>query len=91
METMVWPDVLDKTAHIWQAGRVARATGRLQIRGDDFSIACYEAQEYHLPDHDGSDAADEATPAQARSAGANAGNGKEQRFQRINKRPPARF
>ena len=76
VETMVWPDVLDKTAHIWQAGRVARATGRLQIRGDDFSIACYEAQEYHLPDHDGSDAAYEATPAQARSAGANAGNGR---------------
>ena len=50
VEAMVWPDALDKTAHIWQAGRVARVTGRLQIRGDDFSIACYEAQEYQLPD-----------------------------------------
>ena len=51
LETMVWPDSLDKTAHVWQQGRIARVTGRLQIRGDDFSIACYEAQEYQLPDH----------------------------------------
>ncbi len=50
VETMVWPDSLDNTAHVWQPGRVARVTGRLQIRGDDFSIACYEAQEYQLPD-----------------------------------------
>ena len=51
VEAMVWPDALDKTAHIWEAGRVAKVTGRLQIRGDDFSIACYEAQEYQLPEH----------------------------------------
>ncbi|MDE2685027.1 MAG: DNA polymerase III subunit alpha [Chloroflexota bacterium] len=50
VETMVWPDVLEKTEHVWQAGRIARTTGRLQIRGDDFSIACYEAQDYQLPD-----------------------------------------
>ena len=50
VETMVWPDALEKTEHVWQTGRIARATGRLQIRGDDFSIACYEAQEYQLPD-----------------------------------------
>ena len=50
VEAMVWPDSLEKTAHVWQAGRVARVTGRLQIRGDDFSIACYDAQEYALPE-----------------------------------------
>ena len=50
VEAMVWPDSLEKTAHVWQPGRVARVTGRLQIRGDDFSIACYEAQEYTLPE-----------------------------------------
>ena len=50
VEAMVWPDSLEKTAHVWQTGRVARVTGRLQIRGDDFSISCYEAQEYQLPD-----------------------------------------
>ena len=50
VEAMVWPDSLEKTAHVWQPGRVARVTGRLQIRGDDFSIACYDAQEYELPE-----------------------------------------
>ncbi len=50
VETMVWPDVLEKTERLWQSGRIVRATGRLQIRGDDFSIACYDAQEYQLPD-----------------------------------------
>ena len=50
VEAMVWPDSLEKTAHVWQPGRVAKVTGRLQIRGDDFSIACYDAQEYQLPE-----------------------------------------
>ena len=50
VEAMVWPDSLEKTAHVWETGRVARVTGRLQIRGDDFSIACYDAQEYALPE-----------------------------------------
>ena len=50
VEAMVWPDSLEKTAHVWQTGRVAKVTGRLQIRGDDFSIACYDAQEYQLPE-----------------------------------------
>ena len=67
VETMVWPDSLDKTAHVWQPGRIAQATGRLQIRGDDFSIACYEAQEYHLPDqpsaHAGNGQPAPSTPA----------------------------
>lgn len=49
VETMVWPDSLDKTAHVWQPGNLARVIGRLQIRGDDFSLACYDAQEYQLP------------------------------------------
>ena len=72
VETMVWPDVLEKTEHVWQAGRIARATGRLQIRGDDFSIACYEAQDYQLPDQAASaqnGVAAPAPPAAGRSNG----------------------
>ena len=65
VETMVWPDSLEKTAHVWQPGRVARVTGRLQIRGDDFSIACYEAQEYALPETVAPAAPDLPTPATA--------------------------
>ena len=63
VEAMVWPDSLEKTAHVWQTGQVARVTGRLQIRGDDFSIACYDAQEYELPDQPAPVGSDE-TPAQ---------------------------
>ena len=79
VETMVWPDSLEKTAHVWQPGQVARVTGRLQIRGDDFSIACYEAQEYQLPDQPATataapDAAAPPAPPPSRANGRN-GNG----------------
>ena len=50
VEAMVWPDALEKTADVWQDGRVARVTGRLQIRGEHFSIACDDAEEYELPE-----------------------------------------
>ena len=71
VETMVWPDSLEKTAHIWQPGNMARVTGRLQIRGDDYSLACYDAQEYQLP----ADRADTPAPAPASlpAGGADAG------------------
>ena len=65
VEAMVWPDSLEKTAHVWQAGRVARVTGRLQIRGDDFSIACYDAQEYELPESAMAAPASQETPTPA--------------------------
>ena len=71
VETMVWPDSLDKTAHVWQAGGIARVTGRLQIRGDDFSIACYEAQEFQVPDQPAVDPAAVATQPAPQSNGRN--------------------
>ena len=73
VEVMVWPDVIDKTAHVWQPGQVARVTGRLQIRGDDYSIACYEAQEFQLPDH--SAAADDRRSVAPPTAHANGRTG----------------
>ena len=69
VETMVWPDVLEKTEHVWQAGRIARTTGRLQIRGDDFSIACYEAQDYQLPDQAASAQTNGPAPSAPPAAG----------------------
>ena len=44
VETMVWPDNLEKTAHVWQQGATVRVVGRLQVRGDDFSLACFRCQ-----------------------------------------------
>ncbi len=76
VEAMVWPDSLEKTAHVWQQGRVARVTGRLQIRGDDFSIACYEAQEYELPENAPQAPAGQTAPESASKPTApNPGNG----------------
>ena len=79
VETMVWPDSLEKTVDIWQPGTVARVTGRLQIRGDDFSIACYDAQEYELPDQPVPTTETEQSPASvaprpARNNGSGNGN-----------------
>ena len=48
VETMVWPDALAKTADVWRQGITVRVTGRHQVRGDDFSLACYEAEEFQL-------------------------------------------
>ena len=76
VETMVWPDSLDKTAHIWQTGRVARVTGRLQIRGDDFSIACYDAQEFQLPDQIDAETGSDAPPPAAAPAPTARSNGR---------------
>ena len=67
VETMVWPDALEKTAQLWQPGIAAKVTGRLQARGDGFSISCYEAQEYRLPDDSLNDAT--AAPAAVNAAG----------------------
>ena len=88
VETMVWPDSLEKTALVWQPGNTARVTGRLQIRGDGYSLACYDAQEYRLPDLPDSAAAAPASepppstaptatpsPPPARPARGNGGNG----------------
>ncbi len=79
VEAMVWPDSLEKTAHVWQSGRVVRVTGRLQIRGDDFSIACYEAQEYELPDQPAPAAPEEAPAQPAQPSPARNDNGSRAR------------
>ena len=54
VETMVWSEALEKTGDLWQTGGIVRVTGRLQIRGDDYSLTCYDAQEYRLPESAGS-------------------------------------
>jgi DNA polymerase-3 subunit alpha len=40
VEALVWPDVLERTAEMWATGRLLRATGKLRLRGDGFSLAC---------------------------------------------------
>ena len=50
VEVMVWPDVLEQTEPIWQEGKLVRATGKLRIRGDQFSLACERVQELSQSD-----------------------------------------
>ena len=40
VEVIVWPDVLERTVEVWAAGRLLRATGKLRLRGDGYSLAC---------------------------------------------------
>ena len=46
LEVMVWPDTLQRTADVWQAGRLVRVSGRLRLRGDQMSLACDGALVY---------------------------------------------
>ena len=40
VEVLVWPDVLERTGEFWTVGKLLRATGRLRLRGDGYSLAC---------------------------------------------------
>ena len=50
VEVMVWPDVLERTRQIWREGKLVRATGKLRIRGDQFSLACERVQDFSQSD-----------------------------------------
>jgi DNA polymerase-3 subunit alpha len=46
VETLVWPDVLERTQEFWQEGNLVWVTGKLRIRGDRFSVACNQIKAY---------------------------------------------
>ncbi len=50
MEVIVWPDVLALTEPVWHEGKLVRTTGKLRLRGDQFSLACDRAQEHSSAD-----------------------------------------
>ncbi len=74
LEAMVWPDSLEKTAHVWQPGSTVQVTGRLQVRGDDFSIACYDAKEFQMPSGEGVPAHPDPVPGGEGTNGRRNGN-----------------
>ena len=43
---MVWPDTLQRTAEMWQDGRLVMLNGKLRSRGDQVSFACDSVIEY---------------------------------------------
>ena len=46
VEALVWPDVLERTADMWATGRLLKATGKLRLRGDGFSLACEQVSSF---------------------------------------------
>ena len=46
VEVIAWPDVLERTREIWQEGNLVHASGKLRVRGDEFSIHCDQAHLY---------------------------------------------
>jgi DNA polymerase-3 subunit alpha len=49
IEAIVWPDVLERTQGRWAEGKLVRVTGKLRLRGDGFSLACDQMEEYAPP------------------------------------------
>ena len=46
LEVMVWPDTLQRTADVWQEGRLVMVSGRMRARGDQLSLACDTSVEF---------------------------------------------
>ncbi len=70
LEVMVWPDTLQRTAEVWQGGRLVLVNGRLRLRGDQMSLACDAAVEC-----DPENPAALPPPAKAQNGYKNNGNG----------------
>ena len=50
IEVIVWPEVLERTQGIWQEGHLLRATGKIRMRADQFTLVCDQVQEYESKD-----------------------------------------
>ncbi len=75
-EVIVWPDVLERTGQFWQEGKLIRATGKLRIRGDQFSLACDYVEEYFAEAPPAGDPPPNGkSPATQNSNGASPSNG----------------
>ena len=46
LETLVWPDTLQRTSEVWQEGRLLLVSGKIRDRGDQPSLVCDGAEEY---------------------------------------------
>ncbi len=74
VEVIVWPDVLERTQGIWKEGKLLRTTGKMRVRGDQFSLACDQVQEY-LPSDSPDRPANGAPSSNGNGNGASHANG----------------
>jgi DNA polymerase-3 subunit alpha len=72
LEVMVWPDTLQRTAEVWQDGRLMMVTGKVRLRADQMSLACDTAMEY---DPENPTPLPAPTPARAWNGNKGDGNG----------------
>ncbi len=49
VEVLVWPDVLERTSGMWATGKLLRATGKMRLRGDGYSLACEQVSDFVPP------------------------------------------
>ena len=49
VEVLVWPDVLERTSEMWATGKLLKATGKLRLRGDGYSLACDQVAPFVSP------------------------------------------
>ena len=76
LEVLVWPETLQRTAEVWQEGRLTVISGKIRERGDQTSLVCDDAEEYgsHGPTKPAGPNTAEAVPARAANGDRN-GNG----------------
>ena len=76
LEVLVWPETLQRTAEVWQEGRLTVVSGKIRERGDQTSLVCDDAEEYgsHGPTKPAGPNTAEAVPARAANGDRN-GNG----------------
>jgi DNA polymerase-3 subunit alpha len=79
VEVTVWPEALQRTEEIWQAGRTVRVVGRVRLRGEQLELSCDEAEEF-VPDRPSllTTNGSESKTEPARHNGNGNGNGKSQ-------------
>ena len=46
VEVTVWPEALQRTEALWQAGCTVRVAGRVRLRGDQLELSCDDAEEF---------------------------------------------
>ena len=46
LETLVWPDTLQRTSEVWQEGRLLLVSGKIRDSGGQPSLVCDGAEEY---------------------------------------------
>ena len=76
IEVTVWPEALQRTEELWQAGRTVRVAGKVRVRADQLELTCDDAEEYVPARPSMLTANANGRPAPAKTNGNGNGNGR---------------